>query len=159
MSDTIAMVVAIPTSLLAALVLVGIGLLITGKPSPQLVRRHSGPDTYWSIQPEQISHSEGVLTAEYKPRRYRDDNTVDEDDSTIILDGTIETWESYGRRGADSPVRHLPVPSDWMPPLGNVRIAILETPTAEYLFARKPKDQLTTRIVRGYMTNGLVQSW
>lgn len=151
MSDAVAFVVAIPTSILVALILVGIGLLVTAKPNPQLVRRHSGPDTYWSIQPEQISHAEGVLTAEYKPRRYADD-----DDIVVLDTDDMEGWETTGRRGLDSPVRHQPVPDHWMPPIGDMRILLLQTPTAEYLWARKPKDQLQTRMVRPYMNAHVV---
>lgn len=162
MSDAAASIIAIPVSILAALLLFGIGLAVTRVQQPQLVRRHSGSDTYWSIQPEQIDHSEGVLTAEHRPRHSRVLDTVYdaiEGQDACIVDGTIETWESFGRRGLDSPVRHQKVDDDWMPPLGNIRIALLRTPTAEYLFARKPKDQLQPRLVRGYMVSDLVQSW
>lgn len=152
-------VVAIPAIVLCAIVLVGIGLAVTRIPRPQIIRRHSGTDTYWSVQPEQLTRAEGVLTVEHRPKHSRIiDDVYDAigNDDTIILDGTIETWESYGRRSADSPVRHQPVPSDWMPPVGNVLIKILSTPTAEYLFARKPKDQLQPRLVRPYMMADLV---
>lgn len=159
MSDATAFIIAVPISFLVALLLVGIGLSVSRKQSPQLIRRHSGPDTYWQLRPEQLSHSEGVLTAEHRPKHRRtvDDEIFDtSEDDTIILDGTIETWESYGRRGLDSPVRHEPVPSHWVPPIGELRIAILETMTAEYLFVRQPKDQLQPRMVRPYMTANVV---
>lgn len=159
MSNAIAMIVAIPASILAALVLVGIGLLITSKPSPQLIRKHTGPDTYWSTTPEQLGRIEGVLTAEHRPRHNRiidDVYDIIDTEETVILNGTLETWESVGRRAADSPVRHAPVPATWMPPIGEMRIAALSTATAEYLFVRKPKDQLQPRLVRSYMTSDLV---
>jgi hypothetical protein len=58
---------------------------------------------------------------------------------------------SVGRHARESLVKVMPVDSEWAPPIGDVRIALLETPTAEYLFARRPKDQLdTSRLVRAY---------
>lgn len=152
MPTYIATLLTIPASILCALILVGIGLAITRKQSPQLVRRHSGADTYWSIQPEQLDRPEGVLTVEHAPRHYADD------DDTIILNiSEMEAWESVGRRAVDSPVRHAPVDALWMPPISDIRIALLTTPTAEYLFARKPHDQLSPRIVRPYMLTSVVQ--
>lgn len=152
MSNALATVVAIPAAVLCALLLVAIGLLITARPRPQLVRRHSGPDTYWQLSEMPVDRAEGVLHREHRPRHAI---SIDDEDTQIIGDD-LESYESFGRRSADSPVRYAIVPSDWCPPIGDIRIAILETPTAEYLFARKPKDQLTPRIVRGYMTAGLV---
>lgn len=154
MSDAVVAIIAIPVSILAAMLLVAIGLLVTAKPSPQLVRRHTGPHNYWSVQPEQIDHVEGVLHAEYKPRRYA--NRDDDDTTDVIYTPDMEGWETTGRRGLDSPVRHQQVPTHWVPPIGNLRIAILETMTAEYLFVKKPKDSLQPQMVRPYMTTNLV---
>ena len=164
MSPTASYVIAIPAAFFCAALLVAIGLWITRVPRSQIIRRHIGPDTYWSVQPEQLTRSEGVLHAEYiGPRHAR---PVDDEDTVVIETGLdLEAYECVGRRGADSPVRHQLVPQDWMPPVGDIRVALLTTPTAEYLFARKPKDQLSIeaqvqpRMVRGYMTSNLVQSW
>jgi hypothetical protein len=145
-------VIAIPASILVAIILVAIGLAVTRVPRPQIIRRHSGADTYWSVQPEQLNRVEGVLTAEHRPRHYADDS----DDTMVLHTEDMEAWETVGRRAVDSPVRHVPVPPHWAPPIGDLRIAILETMTAEYLFVRQPKDQLTPRMVRPYMTADLV---
>ena len=151
-------VIAIPAIFLVAVILIAIGLFVTRTDRPQVFRRHSGRDTYWSVQPEELERSEGVLTAEHQPKHSRiiDDVYDAIGDDTVILDGTIETWESVGRRAVDSPVRHVPVPPSWMPPIGDIRITLLQTPTAEYLWARKPHDQLTPRVVRPYMLTGVV---
>lgn len=146
-------VIAIPATIACALLLVGIGLAVSRRQSPELVRRHSGADTYWSILPEKLDSSVGVLHPVRGPRHAA---PVDDEDTIVLdIDG-METWESVGRRAEDSPVRHTQVPQDWRPPIGSLRIAILETPTAEYLFARKPKDQLVPRVVRPYMTGAVV---
>jgi len=78
----------------------------------------------------------------YVPRHLRlDENILAELDFEITQDLTTEFLNPVitGRRAIDSPARHLPVPHDWTPPIGQIRIALLETPTAEYLIARRPK--------------------
>lgn len=74
----------------------------------------------------------------------------DNEDTVIVHRAEYLVFEDFhqypqmGRRGLESAVRNMRVPTSWRPPVGNVRIALLETQTAEYLFARKPKDQLRT---------------
>lgn len=153
MPSYIATLITIPASLLCALLLVGIGLAVTRTQSPQLIRKHAGADTYWSVQPERIDHVEGVLTTEHQPKHSRIIDDVNDaiGNDTVVLPGMMEMWESVGRRAVDSPVRHQRVHDYWMPPIGDIRITLLQTPTAEYLFARKSKDQLQPRMVRPYM--------
>lgn len=146
-------VIAIPATIACALLLVGIGLAVSRRQSPELVRRHSGADTYWSIQPEQIVRPEGVLTREHQPLHAA---SVDDED-TVDLTADLESYVSVGRRAVDSPVRHQEVAPNWVPPVGDLRIAILETATAEYLFVKQPKDQLRPRLVRSYVHTGAVQ--
>lgn len=146
-------VIAIPATIVCALILVGIGLAVSRKQSSELVRRHSGADTYWTVLPEKLESSVGVLTPDRGPRHAAPAN----DEDTVVLDiEGMEMWESVGRRAVDSPVRHTQVPQDWRPPIGSLRIAILETATAEYLFVKQPKDQLRPRSVRPYMLTGVV---
>lgn len=47
---------------------------------------------------------------------------------------------ALGRRHADNPYRVI-VPADWRPPIGETRIAILDTPTSEYkaIITRRPQ--------------------
>ena len=84
----------------------------------------------------------------YVPRHLRTDGDILAEldfDVTVELTDAWHNPISLGRRAVGSPVRHVPVARDWMPYIGTSRIvAILETPTAEYLFARNPKDQLST---------------
>jgi hypothetical protein len=83
----------------------------------------------------------------YVPRHLKSDyDILAELDFEITQELTTEflaTPVSVGRHAISSPVRHVMVPPNWAPPIGNIRITLLETPTAEYLFARKPKDQLS----------------
>jgi hypothetical protein len=84
----------------------------------------------------------------YVPRHLRSDaELLAELDFEITVDLTTEFLNPVitGRRAIDSPVRHTPVAPHWAPPIGDIRIAILDTPTAEYLFVRKSKDQLAIR--------------
>lgn len=154
MPTYIATLMVYPASALCGLLLLGIGLAVSRPEAAQTIRKHTGAQTYWSIQPEQLSRPEGVLTAEHRPRH---GVSIDEDD-TVDFSADLESYVSVGRRAVDSPVRHQEVPSHWVPPVGDVRIAILETATAEYLFVKKAKDQLAPRMVRPYMTADLVRS-
>lgn len=97
----------------------------------------------------------------YVPRHLKMQSDILADlDFEVAIELTTEvlaTPVTIGRRAIGSPVRHMPVSCDWVPPVGHVRIAILDTPTGEYLFVRRPKDQLNTRRTRyvdSYVTAG-----
>lgn len=155
MPTYIATLLVYPASMLCGLMLLGIGLAVSRTEATQSIRRHTGAQTYWSIQPEQIVRPEGVLTREHRPLHAA---SIDDDD-TVDLTADLESYVSVGRRAVDSPVRHQEVSPNWVPPVGDPRIAILETATAEYLFVKQPKDQLRPRLVRPYMLTSAVQSW
>jgi hypothetical protein len=91
----------------------------------------------------------------YVPRHARSDADIlamlDFETAVMLDDAYYIKPVSLGRHGMESPVRNEPVQPEWAPPVGGIRIALLDTPTAEYLFARKPKDQLNVaRFVRSY---------
>lgn len=147
----ISYILGIPASIFCGIMLVAIGLSVTRPENGQLVRRHSARDRYWSVLPEICERSEGVLHPS-QPRHL--DAT---DDTTDVVGPEMEHWPTVGRRAIDSPVRHMPVPQDWRPYVGDLRIALLETCTAQYLFVRQPKDQLDTtrtQFVRAYAYTG-----
>jgi hypothetical protein len=112
----------------------------------------------------QIFVTESVDKPDLRPRaphvpRHRVD---DFDDVTTIIDletfNAMEQWPVLGRRGAQSPIRQTPVHSEWHPVIGARRIdtfiMLMQTNTAQYLFARRPNDQLDTtrpQFIRNYM--------
>jgi hypothetical protein len=63
-----------------------------------------------------------------------------------VLEGIVEDLEMYsqvGRRGRYSAVRNVRVADDWMPYIGDRLVTVLTQSTAEFLFVRQPKNQLT----------------
>jgi hypothetical protein len=125
--ETISYVVGIPSVIFCVLMLAGIAITI------------SSPRT-----------SESRF---HVPRHAADEMH----DPTHVMGADIEAFIQVGRHGLSSLVRYTRVASDWNPIMGSVRIALLETHTAEYLFARKPKDQLNTervQFVRAYAYSG-----
>ena len=137
---------------ICVLLLTGIGLAVTRRERPQLVPEHSPADRYWY---RHHPIGEGPTEALRRPHRPRHLDTADTRPGVITPE--MERWPATGRRAVTSLVRHIPVASDWRPVTGSTRIALLETPTAEYLFARRPKDQLNTttpRFIRAYMYAG-----
>lgn len=91
-----------------------------------------------------VATKEEYVDPPYVPRHLRltDDEVLAELDFDITVEITYEYLNpvQVGTHGHSSPVRNAHVASDWRPPIGNVRIALLETATAEYILARKPKD-------------------
>jgi hypothetical protein len=70
----------------------------------------------------------------------------DDHSETTIIEGVVEDLEAYvqvGRRGRYSAARNMRVSDDWKPYIGDLRLTILTQGTAEWLFVRKTKDQLT----------------
>lgn len=142
---------AIPAVAICAILLVGIGLLVTRAERAQLIPEHSTVDRYWYRQ-RPVGEGPTEALRAHRPRH------LDAEDITPSATGPeMEQWPTVGRRSVTSPVRHLPVSDDWTPVMGALRIALLETHTAEYLFVRKPHDQLNTttpRFIRSYMYAG-----
>lgn len=140
---------AIPAIAICVILLVGIGLLVTSVEQAQFLPEHSPGNRYWY---RQLPVGEGPTEAlrAHRPRHLDPDDITD-----TVIGPEMDQWPSTGRRGVTSPVRHIPVTNDWKPVMGAVRIALLETHTAEYMFVKKPKDQLNVaRFVRSYVFTG-----
>ena len=147
---SISYILGIPSAIFCGAMLVAIGLSVTRPENPRDIRRHTGVHVYWRLQPELLERSEGVLHTGYHVPRHNADLL---EDPITVMHYDLESARQVGRRGAESPARNMPVSHDWRPCSGELRIALLETRTAEYLFARKPKDQLDTartQFVRSY---------
>lgn len=93
--------------------------------------------------PEYVEKEPTILhVAQHLPAPVSDDGDLTFELTVDLYD--MESYPQMGRRGVASIVRQQRVTDDWYPPIASVRIALLETMTAEYLFVRKPKDQLDT---------------
>ena len=104
---------------------------------PSGVRRHDGSNTVWPTAPYNAADMDDTIVigkiVVSEPARHAMHHDVNEHDLTI------EPYNSTGRHSIENHARTI-VPADWMPPLGTTRIALIETPTSEYLIARKPKS-------------------
>lgn len=152
--------VGIPFSVLLGVMLFGIGVTITAPPRSETIRRHGTRIGRWQLPAEYVDHTEGVLHA-HEPRHLDDDAPSGEHTGTLSImeprSEEIMSWPQVGRRGLESIVRHTTVTENWCPYIGDPRVALLETRTAEYLFARRPKDQLDTgrtQFIRSFSYSG-----
>jgi hypothetical protein len=92
-----------------------------------LVSAITAPDPYEPPQPKHATPEEA--TTHYE-----------------VVEGVIDELETYpqvGRRGLYSAVRAMRVAEDWQPYIGDRLVTILMQSTTEWLFVRKPAQQLT----------------
>jgi hypothetical protein len=126
------------------------GLLILMRPTPsrdkvidtpsgvwRFIRRHTPSGGYWpaatvALMSDDVPPSHWAISNE--PWREHD-HTQDA--------------PSTGRRSVDNPARTI-VPRDWRPPIGSLRIALMETPTSQYMIVSRPQPR--SSYVRPYVS-------